>query len=246
MGQVRNKQISFPLTGSFSGSFTGVLQGTASNIAGGKATHIPYFITDTTLATSSIYQSGSTSIIINQDNNTSANPEALYVWQPHPTSFNIISGKGNLDNYAQLNIFNTNQGTNASSDVVATANNGNESINYIDMGINSENFSGPIGGANDAYVYSTGQILHIGNASSNLPLQLFAGGTDTTTNKKLILYPNNQHQMTGSLDVSGSLKVKAFILPTAAPTTPSVGSAYWNGSLLYVWNGSRYMSSSFA
>jgi hypothetical protein len=40
---------------------------TASNILGGKATHVPYFITDTTLATSSIFQSGSTSIIINQD-----------------------------------------------------------------------------------------------------------------------------------------------------------------------------------
>ncbi len=77
---------------------------TASNILGGKAPHIPYFITDTTLATSSIYQSGSTSVIINQDANTTANPEALYVWQPHPTSINVISGKGNVDDYLQLNI----------------------------------------------------------------------------------------------------------------------------------------------
>jgi hypothetical protein len=205
MGQVRTKQISFPLTGSFSGTFIGTLQGTSSGIAGGRATHMPYFITDTTLATSSIYQSGSFSIIINQDNNTSANPEALYVWQPHPTSFNIISGKGNLDNYAQLNIFNSNQGTNASSDVVATANNGNETTNYIDMGINSSNFSGTTGGANDAYLYSTGNHLHIGNASSNQYVGFFAGGSDVDTNMKLLLDPSNQHQMTGSLDISGSL-----------------------------------------
>ena len=180
---------------------------TASNILGGKAPHIPYFITDTTLATSSLYQSGSTSVIINQDNNTTANPEALYVWQPHPTSINVISGKGNLNNYLQLNIQNTNQGTNASSDIVATADNGNETINYIDMGINSENYnSGFIGNANDAYLYSTGKHLHIGNAS-NEPVMIFAGGSDVDIHNKLKLNPNNQHEVTGSLEIDENLTV---------------------------------------
>jgi hypothetical protein len=181
---------------------------TASNILGGKATHIPFFKTDTTLATSSLYQSGSSTVIINQDNATSANPEALYVWQPSTTSFNVISGKGNLNNYLQLNIQNTNQGTNASSDVVATAGNGNETTNYIDMGINSDNFIGDIGGPNDAYLYSTGQNLHIGNATANQPVQFFAGGIDVEANKKLELNANGQHNMTGSLDISGSLNVR--------------------------------------
>jgi len=197
---------------------------TASNILGGKATYLPYFITDTTLATSSIYQSGSYSIIINQDNNTSANPEALYVWQPHPTSINVISGKGNLNNYLQLNIHNTNQGTAASSDVVATANNGNETINYIDMGINSENFSGDIGGVNDAYLYSTGRHLHIGNVS-NYPLQFFVGGISTDTNRKFELNANGQHNMTGSLEISGSLKVNQGITGSLFGT-----SSYVTGS----------------
>ena len=183
---------------------------TASNILGGKAPHIPFFITDTTLATSSLYQSGSSTVIINQDAATTANPEALYVWQPSTTSFNVISGKGNLNNYLQLNIQNTNQGTNASSDVVATADNGNENINYIDMGINGENYNANfIGVANDAYVYSTGRHLHIGNAS-NFPVQIFAGGSDVDIHNKLELNPNNQHSMTGSLDVSGSVKAFSF------------------------------------
>lgn len=181
---------------------------TASNILGGKATHVPFFITDTSLATSSIYQSGSSTVIINQDNATTANPEALYVWQPSQTSFNVISGKGNLNNYLQLNIQNTNQGVSASSDVVATANNGDESSNYIDMGINSENYSQNfVGAANDAYLYSTGRHLHIGN-TSNFPVQIFAGGSDVDIHNKLELNPNNQHQMTGSLDISGSLNVR--------------------------------------
>jgi hypothetical protein len=183
---------------------------TASNILGGVATHIPYFITDTTLATSSLYQSGSSTVIINQDNATTANPEALYVWQPSPTSFNVISGKGNINNYLQLNIQNTNQGISASSDVVATADNGNESTNYIDMGINSENYNvNFIGGVNDAYLYSTGRHLHVGNAS-NFPVQIFAGGSDVDIHNKLELNPNNQHSMSGSLDVSGSVKAFSF------------------------------------
>jgi len=181
---------------------------TASNILGGKATHIPFFKTDTTLATSSLYQSGSSTVIINQDNATSTNPEALYVYQPSQTSFNVISGKGNLNNYLQLNIQNTNQGTNASSDVVATAGNGNETTNYIDMGINSDNFIGDIGAANDAYLYSTGQHLHIGNATPNKPIQFFVGGTDTQANRKLELNADGRHNITGSLDISESLNVR--------------------------------------
>ena len=181
---------------------------TASNILGGKATHVPFFITDTTLATSSIYQSGSTSVIINQDNNTTDAPEALYVWQPSLTSFNVISGKGDLNNYLQLNIQNKDQGVNASSDIVATSNNGDENGGYIDMGINSDIFSGPIGGPLDAYLYATGSHLHIGNITPNMPIQFFVGGIDTNTNRKFELNTNNSHNMTGSLDISGSLNVR--------------------------------------
>jgi hypothetical protein len=207
--------VSGSITGSLSGTSSFALSSsyaeTASSILGGKATHVPYFITDTTLATSSIYQSGSTTVIINQDNATAANPEALYVWQPSSTSINVISGKGNLNNYLQLNIQNTNQGISASSDVVATANNGTETTNYIDMGINSENYTqNYIGSASDAYLYSTGNDLHIGNATPNKPLQFFVGGTDVDVYNKLQLNPNNQHIMSGSLDVSGSVKALSF------------------------------------
>lgn len=207
---------SYALTSSYA-----INAATASNILGGKATHLPFFNTDTTLATSSIYQSGSTSIIINQDNNTTENPEALYVWQPHPTSINVISGKGNLNNYLQLNIQNTNQGTAASSDIVATADNGNETTNYIDMGINSENFSGAIGGPNDAYLYSAGQHLHIGNTTPNKPIQFFVGGADSNADRKFELNANGQHNMTGSLEISQKLVVLGGI------TGSLYGTASW-------------------
>jgi hypothetical protein len=178
---------------------------TASNILGGKAPHVPYFITDTTLATSSIYQSGSTSVIINQDANTTSNPEALYVWQPHPTSINVISGKGNVDDYLQLNIQNTNQGGDASSDVVATANNGNETTNYIDMGVNSENYNGFLGGPNDAYVYSAGENLWIGNYSDGKSVYFFNSSSEASL---ITLTPANTVDVNTTLnapDITGSL-----------------------------------------
>lgn len=221
------------LLGTASHAVNALNAATASNILGGKAPHIPYFITDTTLATSSLYQSGSSTVIINQDNATTANPEALYVWQPSPTSFNVISGKGDINNYLQLNIQNTNQGANASSDVVATANNGNETINYVDMGINSQNYAGVLGGPNDAYLYSTGVHLHIGNATPNQYVGFFAGGDDVDANMKLVLDANNKHQITGSLEISGSLNVRNSLTSSGLLTNGTntiLGNTVMSGS----------------
>lgn len=195
---------------------------TASNILGGKATHIPFFLTDTTLATSSIYQSGSTSIIINQDNNTTANPEALYVWQPSTSSFNVISGKGNLDNYLQLNIQNTNQGTDASSDVVATANNGGENDNYIDMGINSENFAGFLGGPNDSYLYTHGHNFYIGNINDGYKTFIF----NSSSLQPIITLNSDNAEVTGSLFGTASWAENAVNANNATSASYALTASY--------------------
>src|SRR6185503_5283534 len=57
----------------------------------------------------------------------SSSPERLLVDAGVTNSYNVISGKGSIDNYLQLNIQNKSNGGTASSDVVATADNGNES-----------------------------------------------------------------------------------------------------------------------
>jgi hypothetical protein len=189
----------------------GGITGSLDNLRG-SATHIPYFSSSQVLANSAMLQSTNNfSIAINQDDVTAGAPEALYVYQPSTSSFNIISGKGNLNNYLQLNIQNTNQGISASSDIVATANNGDENSNYINMGINSNLHSGPIGDVNDAYLFSTGNDLHIGNASPGQPVQFFAGGANTNTNRKLQLSAVGNHQMTGSLDANASITASAFV-----------------------------------
>lgn len=197
------------ITGSL--TVNGGITGSLDNLRG-SATHIPYFSSSQVLANSAMLQSTNNfSIAINQDAVTTDAPEALYVWQPSTSSYNVISGKGNLNNYLQLNIQNVNAGISASSDIVATANNGDENSNYINMGINSNLHSGPIGDVNDAYLYSTGNDLHIGNASPGQPIQFFAGGENTNTNRKLQLSAVGNHLMTGSLDANASITASAFV-----------------------------------
>jgi hypothetical protein len=60
--------------------------------------------------------------------------------------------------------------------------------------------------------------------------------------------------ITGSLNVTGGITGSlftpisgTFVLPLAPPTGPNIptGSAYWSGSFLFVWDGTRHRSSSF-
>jgi hypothetical protein len=86
------------------------------------------------------------------------------------------------NSYGQINLRNTSSGTNASSDVVITADNGNDSSNFIDLGINNSGFSvgsWTINGANDGYLYTSDGNLSIGaiNASVAKYISFFTGGT---------------------------------------------------------------------
>ncbi len=241
-------------TGSFTGSFigrhTGSFSGSLYNLQNTVVGHIPFYSSSQVLADSIMRQidngSGSFSIVINQDGVSAEAPEALYVWQPSSTSYNVISGKGNLDNYLQLNIQNSNTGPSASSDVVATANNGTETSYYVDMGINGDGYinnGNGVGDANDAYLYSTGNHLHIGNASNSY-VGFFAGGFDVDTNMKLLLDPGNAHELTGSLSITEKLNVLGGVTAslqgtaswannatTASYVVQALSASYWSGSI---------------
>ncbi len=117
---------------------------------------------------------------------TAANPEKLKVdaGATGNTNYqNVIVGLGNTNNYAQLNLKNQNAGGSASSDLVATADNGNESTNFIDMGINGSGYvyvpGDPISGgeANDGYLLSAGNDFHIVNNNPNKDMLFLTGGT---------------------------------------------------------------------
>lgn len=143
----------------------------------------------------------------------SASPEALLVYQNNATSSNCIGGEGNINNYLQLNIQNLNSGATASSDVVATADNGTESSNYVDLGMNSSGYSatGITGGADNAYLLSSANDFVIGNTIAGHNLIFFTGGT-ATTNERMRITSNgnigiNNPSPTAFLDVDSTVKV---------------------------------------
>jgi hypothetical protein len=101
----------------------------------------------------------------------------------------VLNMEGNLNNYVQATIQNINSGNNASADFVATANNGTDSTNYVDFGINGSGYNQAaynIGKADDGYIYAQGGNLDVGTGGSGASdsLVLFTGGS-TTANRAM-------------------------------------------------------------
>jgi hypothetical protein len=166
------------------------------------------------------------------------NPEKLKVDAGTTSSFNVISGKGTIDNYLQLNIQNNSNTANASSDVVATSANGNESVNYIDMGINSgtyTNTSNPvIGGANNAYLYSTGNNFMIGNGTAAKSLIFFTNSFANADEKMRITSSGNVG--IGTTNPGDKLSVGGVVAP-ASDNTYTLGKSFARWTTVYAANG---------
>jgi len=128
------------------------------------------------------------------------------------TSFNVMSGKGYIDNYLQLNIQNRAATASASSDVVASNDAATELVNYVDFGINSSGYTGTgvIGGASNGYLYSTGNDFAIGNGTTGKNLIFFTGGVGANERMRIDGSGNVGVATTtpaAKLDISGTYKL---------------------------------------
>ncbi len=156
-------------------------------------------------------------------------PEKLLVDAGTTTSVNAIVGKGSIDSYLQLNIQNNSAGTSASSDVVATANNGNETTNYVDMGINGGGYSGGVmGAANDSYLYNQGNNFLIATGTAAKSLVFMTGGTTQATNERMRIDGSGNvgigiNTPTSTLHVAGS---QALPVTTKTATYTAAASDY--------------------
>jgi hypothetical protein len=176
---------------------------------------------------------GALSVGIGTENFSGTNREKLLVDAGTTTSVNAIVGKGTIDGYLQLNIQNNSAGTNSSSDVVATANNGSETTNYVDMGVNGGNYNGGfMGVANDAYLYNMGQNLLIGTGAASKSLVFLTGGTSQATNERMRIDGTGNVGIaniapTQKLDITGNLRLSGAFMPGNDPGT----SGYYLKSL---------------
>ena len=135
----------------------------------------------------------------------------------------------NTNCYGQINVQNTNSGCYASADVVITANNGDNTQNYLDLGINSSGYINPaysITGPGDAYIYSQSCNLTIGTA---LPadILLHTGGTLSSNERVRIT-------STGSVGIGTSKPTSKL---TVVGDISASGNAYFTNTV-YIAGGS--------
>ena len=129
--------------------------------------------------------------------------------------------EGNTNSTIQLNIRNANTFSGASSDLIATADNGSDASNFIDLGINGSQYSvvgWSINGATDGYLYTNDGALAIGTANTTIkkPLQFFVGGTTISNEAMRISNTSNVGIGTtnpqATLDVNGSINVSSSLV----------------------------------
>ena len=96
------------------------------------------------------------------------------------------------NSYAQVVIKNSNNGINASSDLVIYSDTADYTVGngpFIDMGIDSSNYSNTLYSAfgyNDAYVYTGNANMIVGVSTGDTTIKFIAGNTDINSIKMTI------------------------------------------------------------
>ncbi|HWQ99311.1 MAG TPA: hypothetical protein VN397_00495 [Candidatus Methylomirabilis sp.] len=130
----------------------------------------------------------------------------------------VAQFQGATDTYLQVNLQNASTGTTASGDFVVTADNGDDSTYYIDMGINGSGYDNPdysIGTANDGYLYVHGGNLTIGTASAT-DLIFHTGGTLAENERMRITTDGfvgiGKSDPTEALEVNGTVSTTGMLV----------------------------------
>ncbi len=204
--------------------------------------------TNSTLANAESETTINTRMYINPDGNVAigttsfdpSNPDRLIVDATATGSSNVFTGIGDVNSYLQINVENNNNGNFASSDVIATANNGSASTVYIDMGINSQGYStgssSILNGSNTAYLYATGNNFYVGNGAQNKDLIFFtntaATGADGTERMRIlsggaICIGTPTQNAANKLTVNGSISASAFNVSSDRRLKTGIRNTYY-------------------
>ncbi|MCW3118862.1 MAG: hypothetical protein JWM28_2944 [Chitinophagaceae bacterium] len=171
-----------------------------------------------------------------------SNPEKFLVDADTTSSINAIVTRGTINSYIQFNIQNKSGGGQASTDIVATANNGTETTNYIDLGINGggyNNANNILSGADNGYLFSSGQDFIIGNSAPSNHLIFFTGGIATINERMRITSAGNLG--IGITNPADKLTVAGVIAPSADNTyTLGKSGSRWS----YVWSANGTIQTS--
>lgn len=138
----------------------------------------------------------------------------------------------NVNSFTQINYQNLNSSSLASTDYVATADNGTNSTFFANFGINSSTFTDPtftIGGFNAGYLYTAGGNQLLGTSTTN-DIVFFTGGTLAANERFRINSTGNVSVSTGKLSLAASTTSYTalnFSTSGVAPTSPNNGDVYY-------------------
>lgn len=141
--------------------------------------------------------------------------------------------------------------------------------NFIDITINGTEFENNASGSLISVANASGDPFTVvkfenynnfvsGTLTVTAPLAVTSGSQITgslivsqnITGSGLKLTGSIAMQATGSIKLAGQLSFNAgqgtFVLPSQSSPAPVVGSAYFSGSALYIYNGSSYVSVALA
>ena len=132
----------------------------------------------------------------------------------------VIQATAHVNDYAQINFQNLDNGNTASTDWVATSGTGTDLTNYIDLGITSGDWDGSqtnsLGnalGSNDGYLYVQGGTgggnLVVGTSSAGKVVKIISGGNTVDALVATFNAPNTESTSTatGALVVEGGVGI---------------------------------------
>ncbi len=238
------------------------------NVNFGNSPNDLHKFTGSVLVTGSIYSEGlfahtilyvsGFAVIGTPFTESGSNPTTLHV--NSSGSINIAHFQANNEHYSQINVKNINSSNNASSDIVATADNGSETNHYVNLGINSSTYDGGfVGYENDAYLLNVGKDLYVGTVggtSHPAKLKLFAQnqwvdpqmtihtGSQITFNTNTFTEGytyefSGSAKMQDDLEIGGSLNIGSVnekIVLEVSGGTSTYEFDYNNGSVFYLTN----------
>jgi hypothetical protein len=242
---------SLNVSGSVSGSFTGDGSGLTnlSNITGSIG-QVAILDSDKTVTSSWFTYVNNQTFGLGTNAYTLDDPERLMV--DNYNSINIATFQTSQDEtYAQVNVKNFGSGSASSADFVIWNDVTTEELNYVDLGLNSSNYTdGFLGYENDGYLYSHANDLYVGSYStgSHGHLHLFAGGN--WDNSAISIYSDNTigiNVETGgnvtstipssidgfAVEISGSVKFRNDITVLGTITAEEIHTSYVTSSVLY-------------
>lgn len=219
------------------------LFGNINSINTGSTNSLAYYQTTGSIIGNNVAQlvNNAATLALGTSAFNNSEPERLMV--DGGVSYNIATFQtSKQDSYAEVNIKNFGSGSYASADLVLWNDVSNESSSFVDLGINSSNYSGgQVGYGGDGYLFSAANDMYVGSTSTgdHGHLHLFGGNNwvypainvyqDNTIGFNVGYCPDNDNDW-DTIPASGSGYVIEFSGNTKFDNNVNVSGSLTNNS----------------